>query len=104
MVAGRIAQVFQGERSIKLAQFAQGAILDVTRKPTALTALPDPLGLLVAKRADHRLTSDTRDVSSITSHINPALAAFVEQKWRGVRRVRMGSRAPEAASTRAACC
>jgi hypothetical protein len=52
-IAGRITQVIDRRRGIKLAQFTKGSILDVPRKLAASLALPNSLGLLRFERPDH---------------------------------------------------
>jgi hypothetical protein len=59
MIAGWIAQVLQGQRSIDLPQLPQSALLDIAGKLATPLALPDSLGLFVAKRADHGPIRDT---------------------------------------------
>src|SRR5271166_4599894 len=53
MIAGWIAQVLQGQRSIDLPQFPQSEFLNIAWKLATPLATPDSLGLFVTKRADH---------------------------------------------------
>jgi hypothetical protein len=52
-IGRRIAEVIDRRRSIKLAEFAQRAILNIARKLAAGLALPDSFGLLASERSDH---------------------------------------------------
>jgi hypothetical protein len=52
-ITRRIAQVVQGPRSIELAQFPQGTLLHVARKPAAGLSMPDALGLFAPERSNH---------------------------------------------------
>jgi hypothetical protein len=54
-IAWRVTQVVQRERSVQLAQLAQGSILNVSRELATMLAMPYPLCLLVFKASDHTL-------------------------------------------------
>src|SRR6185312_535456 len=54
-VAWRVAQVVQRKGSIQLAQLAQGPILNISGKLSAMLTMPYPLRLLVFKASDHSL-------------------------------------------------
>jgi hypothetical protein len=51
-IAGRITQVVNGHRGIKLAQLPKRSILNVPRKLAAPLTFPDSLGLLASERPD----------------------------------------------------